>query len=177
MNEQVFSILEQIYVELYEMFQFDDFHFGGTDMSFKCWNSSSAVTDYMLQRDHLANLDDEGVVAACLPASRATNTLRAIPNPHFQFSAFLALWSEFQAKTTEAMRRVMGGNTVGKILWSSRLTNGSTLDTLPPEEYKIQYVGDSSDLGDPQLRTLFEKGLSHSHEWMCSSMTTRLIDD
>ena len=71
----------------------------------------------------------------------------------------------------------MGGNTVGKILWSSRLTNGSTLDTLPPEEYKIQYVGDSSDLGDPQLRTLFEKGLSHSHEWMCSSMTTRLIDD
>ena len=65
MNEQVFSILEQIYVELYEMFQFDDFHFGGTDMSFKCWNSSSAVTDYMLQRDHLANLDDQGVVPAC----------------------------------------------------------------------------------------------------------------
>ena len=60
----------------------------------------------------------------------------------------------------------MGGNTVGKILWSSRLTNGSTLDTLPPEEYKIQYGGDSSDSGDPQLRTLFEKGLSHSHDCM-----------
>ena len=59
-NKNVFLILGEIYMELYEMFNFDDFHFGGTDISFNCWNSSSAVTSYMLQRDYLADLDEEG---------------------------------------------------------------------------------------------------------------------
>ena len=61
-NEQVFLILEQIYMELYEMFTFDDFHFGGTDINFNCWNSSSAITGYMVQRDYLSDLDDKGAL-------------------------------------------------------------------------------------------------------------------
>ena len=75
---------------------------------------------------------------------------------HVQISAFLTLWSEFQAKTSEAMGRVIAKKT-GKILWSSRLTNGTTLDALPPDEYKIQFGGDASDTADPQLKTLFDK--------------------
>ena len=56
----MFLILEQIYMELYEMFSFADFHLGGSDFNFNCWNSSSAVTSYMQQRDYLADLDEEG---------------------------------------------------------------------------------------------------------------------
>ena len=56
----MFLILEQIYMELYEMFSFAEFHLGGTDFNFNCWNSSSAVTSYMQQRDYLADLDEEG---------------------------------------------------------------------------------------------------------------------
>ena len=38
---------------------------------------------------------------------------------YIQISAFLTLWSEFQAKTSEAMSRVISKKP-GKILWSSR---------------------------------------------------------
>ena len=64
MNEQTYAILEQIYMELFDMFNFDDFHFGGTDISFKCWNSSLAVTSYMTQREDLSSLDEAGEITS-----------------------------------------------------------------------------------------------------------------
>ena len=44
------------------------------------------------------------------------------------------------------------------------MTNGSTLDALPPDEYKIQFGGDASDTSDPQLKTLFDK------EWLINGI-------
>ena len=92
------------------------------------------------------------------PVTKAQNDTR-----HDQISAFLTLWSEFQENTSNALRNVISKK-IGKILWSSRLTNGSTLDALPPDEYKIQFGGDASDTSDPQLKTLFDK------EWLINGI-------
>ena len=78
----MFLILEQIYMELYEMFSFADFHLGGSDFNFNCWNSSSAVTSYMQQRDYLADLDEEGAQTghdfATLELSKPTEKLKQL---------------------------------------------------------------------------------------------------
>jgi hexosaminidase len=56
----VYEILGQIYGELYDMFSFETFHFGGNEVNFNCWNSSRLVTDYMKRRREYAAMDKAG---------------------------------------------------------------------------------------------------------------------
>ena len=60
MMEGMYDVLEQIYQEYYEIFDFDSFHYGGDEVDFRCWNSSEAVTKPML--DQGLKLDTQGFV-------------------------------------------------------------------------------------------------------------------
>ena len=49
MIEEMYDVLEQIYEEYGEIFEFDSFHYGGDEVDFRCWNSSQAVINPMLE--------------------------------------------------------------------------------------------------------------------------------
>ena len=47
MKEEIYEILEQIFLEYFEIFHFDSFHYGGDEVDFRCWRSEEAVTGPM----------------------------------------------------------------------------------------------------------------------------------
>ncbi len=51
MNEDIYPVLGQLYDELFDIFQFDSFHFGGDEVQFSCWNSTEEVTRPMQDQD------------------------------------------------------------------------------------------------------------------------------
>ena len=46
-KEKVYDVLEMIYREFYDMFDFDSFHMGADEVHLGCWNSSSDIAEYM----------------------------------------------------------------------------------------------------------------------------------
>jgi hexosaminidase len=59
-NEKVYDILEKIYGELYDLFQFDTFHMGADEVNFGCWNSSESIINHMAKDLTLKARDEPG---------------------------------------------------------------------------------------------------------------------
>ena len=60
MNEEMYSVLEKIYDEYFDIFQFESFHYGGDEVNLNCWNSSALVTKPM--QDQNISLKEEGFI-------------------------------------------------------------------------------------------------------------------
>lgn len=58
MVDEIYSVLQQIYDEYFDLFDYDSFHYGGDEVDFRCWNSSEAVTKPMLEQNK--PLSEEG---------------------------------------------------------------------------------------------------------------------
>ncbi|KAF9794109.1 hypothetical protein SFRURICE_009486, partial [Spodoptera frugiperda] len=76
-REELYEYLEDIYSEMAESFQPDIFHMGGDEVSWKCWNSSEEIQNFMIQNRW--NLDSAG---------------------------FLKLWNLFQTKAENRAYKV-----------------------------------------------------------------------
>lgn len=113
----IYDILEKIYQEWYEMFQFDSFHMGADEVNFGCWNSSHLITDYM---------DKKGIKR--------------------DKSGFIRLWDDFQKQSSERLRRTVDGKVddLEIIVWNSKLTKPDAVDKLSKDEYVIQLWNNST---------------------------------
>ena len=59
-KEKVYDLLEMIYREFYDMFDFDSFHMGADEVHLGCWNSSSQITEFMENDLRLKDRDEQG---------------------------------------------------------------------------------------------------------------------
>ena len=60
MVDGLYEVMDKIYAEFDEIFEFDSFHYGGDEVDFRCWGSEKAVTEPMVN-DGLT-LDENGFV-------------------------------------------------------------------------------------------------------------------
>ncbi|KAF9801355.1 hypothetical protein SFRURICE_002995, partial [Spodoptera frugiperda] len=108
-REELYEYLEDIYSEMAESFQPDIFHMGGDEVSWKCWNSSEEIQNFMIQNRW--NLDSAG---------------------------FLKLWNLFQTKAENRAYKAFNKK-LPLILWTSTLTDYNTVDKyLDKDKYIIQ---------------------------------------
>lgn len=110
----IYDILEKIYAEWYELFDYDTFHMGADEVKFGCWNKSDSIVEYMTE--HNMPRTEEG---------------------------FVQLWSEFQEKSSSRLKKVFSvynsdKDDVDIIVWTSGLTKGEHLDNLPNDDYIVQ---------------------------------------
>ncbi|CAH0714148.1 unnamed protein product, partial [Brenthis ino] len=107
---EVYNVLEDIYMDMAELFTTTDiFHMGGDEVSERCWNSSSQVQQYMAQRGWA--LDRAG---------------------------YLQLWNYFQNEAQARAYKAFGKR-LPLVLWTSTLTDYSHVEKfLNPKDYIIQ---------------------------------------
>ncbi|KAF7996749.1 hypothetical protein HCN44_002395 [Aphidius gifuensis] len=109
-SEKVYEILEGIYGDMVEDFKPDIFHMGGDEVNINCWNSSSVVTDWMT-----------GVQGWGLKEEN-----------------FIDLWTMFQERAYQILKKSNGEKDLPVVLWTSGLTSENNLKHLDPEKYIIQ---------------------------------------
>lgn len=108
-KDVLYDILDDIYREMNEMFNYPDFfHMGGDEVHFKCWENSTSLTDWMTSVGW--NLDDDG---------------------------YMQLWSYFQNKALERLDKWARTDT-NIILFTSTLTEPEYLHYLDNKRYVIQ---------------------------------------
>lgn len=109
-KDEVYNVLEDIYREMIDQFQYPDlFHMGGDEVSVKCWNSSDSLQEWMTNKGWSLNESD-----------------------------FMRLWGYFQNNALERLDKV-NFKKVPIILWTSRLTEEPFLSQyLNNERYIIQ---------------------------------------
>lgn len=107
---EMYSILENIYREMFELFDPDVFHMGGDEVSVNCWNSSETIQKWMQSQGWgLAEKD------------------------------FLQLWGHFQTEALKRVDKISKTNKIPIILWTSRLTDVPYIDDyLDRDRYFIQ---------------------------------------
>lgn len=115
---EVYDVLEDIYKEMFDLFDPDVFHMGGDEVSIKCWNSSSKITNWMKLQGW--NLDE---------------------------ADFIRLWDHFQSKSLGRIQHLMRNKQIPIILWSSKLTQLPYLDNyLNNSTYIIQIWTKGNDV-------------------------------
>ncbi|XP_053615895.1 chitooligosaccharidolytic beta-N-acetylglucosaminidase-like [Plodia interpunctella] len=120
-KEELYQYLEDIYMDMADVFDPDIFHMGGDEVNEDCWMTSPDIQQFMIKT---------------------------------QFS-FLKLWHFFQKKAQKIAYKAFGTGTQ-LILWTSKLTDSSTIEKyLSKNEYIIQ-VWDAKD--NPLIKTLLKKG-------------------
>lgn len=127
-NPNLFSVLKDIYQDIRDYKEKEEFlHLGGDEVFTACWNATKEIVDYMEKKNY--NRDARG---------------------------FLKLWSEFQGKALKIWDEITGNRNDSIILWSSELTNPSTIEQfLPKERYIIQtWLPDNAEAP----KELMEKG-------------------
>ncbi|KAG5681024.1 hypothetical protein PVAND_010490 [Polypedilum vanderplanki] len=109
-KDEVYNVLEDIYREMIEHFQYPDiFHMGGDEVSVSCWNSSSSLQNWMIAKGWNLNESD-----------------------------FMKLWGYFQNNALERLDKA-NFKKVPIILWTSRLTEEPFLSQyLNNQRYIIQ---------------------------------------
>nr|AAQ97603.1 N-acetylglucosaminidase [Manduca sexta] len=109
-KDELYDVLEDIYVEMAEAFHSTDmFHMGGDEVSDACWNSSEEIQQFMIQNRW--DLDK---------------------------SSFLKLWNYFQTKAEDRAYKAFGKN-IPLVMWTSTLTDYTHVDKfLDKEKYIIQ---------------------------------------
>jgi hexosaminidase len=71
----------------------------------------------------------------------------------------MKLWSDFQKKSSERLKQVVGDNQdLQLIVWTSQITSEEYIDNLSPREYAIHIWTNGSDLEDPTIKLLANKG-------------------
>ncbi|XP_037052327.1 chitooligosaccharidolytic beta-N-acetylglucosaminidase-like [Bradysia coprophila] len=128
---EVYELLYELYSEMNEMFDYPpQFHLGGDEVFSSCWNSSSEVRDFMIERGWGLTEND-----------------------------FLKLWGYFQERALNVYRYVTDYDEVKKpILWTSSLTEEDVIDEyLNPDDYIIQ-IWTTAHGSDSQISHLLEKG-------------------
>lgn len=89
---EVYDILQDIFEDFLEMFgNVEQFHMGGDDVSFKCWNTSAELKKWMLENE--MSLDDNG---------------------------FLELWKYFHLNAIERFNKV-SQSLIPIMMWQNRL--------------------------------------------------------
>lgn len=128
-KDELYELLRDIYSEMNEMFEEPpQFHMGGDEVWSSCWNSSSEVRSWMIDRGW--ELTEAG---------------------------YLKLWNYFQEKALDIYRNITLDNK-RPVLWTSSLTEEEVIDEyLSPDDYVIQIwtVGTG---GASQLPHLLERG-------------------
>ncbi|XP_011179730.2 chitooligosaccharidolytic beta-N-acetylglucosaminidase-like [Zeugodacus cucurbitae] len=115
--EDLYPILEDIYREMFELFDPDVFHMGGDEVSVSCWNSSKRIQDWMLQKGWGLNESD-----------------------------FIRLWGHFQTEALKRVDTVAHSQQPTITLWTSPLTDVPYIDEyLDKERYNIQIWTTGSD--------------------------------
>uniref|UniRef100_A0A0A1WSJ6 Beta-hexosaminidase n=1 Tax=Zeugodacus cucurbitae TaxID=28588 RepID=A0A0A1WSJ6_ZEUCU len=115
--ENLYPILEDIYREMFELFDPDVFHMGGDEVSVSCWNSSKRIQDWMLQKGWGLNESD-----------------------------FIRLWGHFQTEALKRVDAVAPSQQPTITLWTSHLTDVPYIDEyLDKERYNIQIWTTGSD--------------------------------
>lgn len=108
--EDLYPILEDIYREMFELFDPDVFHMGGDEVSVNCWNSSKRIQDWMLQKGWGLNESD-----------------------------FIRLWGHFQTEALNRVDTVAHSQQPSITMWTSQLTDVPYIDEyLDKERYNIQ---------------------------------------
>ena len=138
-EEEIYDILEKIYREWYDMFDFDTFHMGADEVSFKCWNSSARLKVQM--RAEGLEPTEEGHGNMHLRLYRPTAYLK-----YFLSSLdFIKIWTRFQEKSSARLKvSVPEDLDMDIIIWSSDLTKPEYVKNLPKEDYIIQFWGNGS---------------------------------
>ena len=131
LNPGVYDALEAIYAEMDDLFDYDSFHMGADEVHFGCWNSSEIITDH-LEKNGKDRSKEE----------------------------FITLWRDFQQKSSERLKKRSSlKEDLDIIVWTSDLTKEKYIDYgLPKEDYTIQIWTDGSDIKDPQIKVLADKG-------------------
>jgi hexosaminidase len=126
-KDKLYDILEEIYGELYNMFdKLDLFHMGGDEVSVSCWNTSTEIQSWMLDKGWTLGHDD-----------------------------FIKLWAHFQTKALERFDKVSRNKSIPIILWTSKLTEPPYLDEyLDKNRYIIQIWTTGNDV---QIRQLLQR--------------------
>ncbi|XP_014088796.2 chitooligosaccharidolytic beta-N-acetylglucosaminidase [Bactrocera oleae] len=120
--EDLYTILEDIYREMFELFDPDVFHMGGDEVSVDCWNSTKRIQDWMLQKGWGLKESD-----------------------------FMRLWAYFQTEALNRVDTITHSQQPSITLWTSRLTDVPYIDDyLNKERYNIQIwtTGDDSKIKD-----------------------------
>ncbi|XP_073843380.1 beta-hexosaminidase 1 [Musca autumnalis] len=126
--DEMYSILEDIYQEMFDLFKPDVFHMGGDEVSVNCWNSSEQIRNWMTSKQGWG----------------------------LQESDFIRLWGHFQTKALERVDKVSGGEKVPITLWTSHLTDVPYLDDyLDKERYIIQIWTTGMD---PKVTDILKRG-------------------
>ena len=127
--EELYPVLEDIYREMFELFDPDVFHMGGDEVSVNCWNTSERIRSWMTsqQKWGLANED------------------------------FIKLWGHFQTQALERVDKVSKTKSPIPItLWTSHLTDVPFIDDyLDRERYIIQIWTTGMD---PKVQDILKRG-------------------
>ncbi len=128
---ELYELLYEIYSEMHEMFGYPpQFHMGGDEVFVSCWNSSSEVREYMINRGW--DLTESG---------------------------YMQLWGYYQQTSLNLYRYVTESDVDQKpILWTSSLTEEDVIDEfLSPDDYIIQ-IWTTASGPSSQIPHLLEKG-------------------
>ncbi|XP_032589147.2 chitooligosaccharidolytic beta-N-acetylglucosaminidase [Drosophila mojavensis] len=108
--DDMYNVLEDIFSDMFKLYNPDVFHMGGDEVSVACWNSSASIRNWMLERGW--NLKEED---------------------------FMRLWGHYQMEALSRVDRVANGSHTPIILWTSTLTDERYIDQyLDPARYIIQ---------------------------------------
>jgi len=130
--DQLYPVLEDIYREMFELFDPDVFHMGGDEVSVDCWRTSDRIQNWMTSKGWSLTEND-----------------------------FLRLWGHFQTKALERVDHVAKSKKPLITLWTSRLTDVPFIDDyLDKDRYIIQIwtTGDDPKVQDilkRGFRTIF----------------------
>lgn len=108
--DDMYNVIEDIFSDMFELYNPDVFHMGGDEVSVNCWNSSATIRNWMTQRGWGLSEAD-----------------------------FMRLWGHFQTEALKRVDRVANGTHTPIILWTSRLTDEPFIDEyLDAKRYIIQ---------------------------------------
>uniref|UniRef100_A0A1A9WKE8 beta-N-acetylhexosaminidase n=1 Tax=Glossina brevipalpis TaxID=37001 RepID=A0A1A9WKE8_9MUSC len=94
--DDMYSVLQDIYQDMFDLFDPDVFHMGGDEVSFECWNRTRSIRDWMTGMGW-----------------------------ELETSDFMHLWGHFQMKAMQRIDYVAKQKHVPIILWTSKLTESA----------------------------------------------------
>ncbi|XP_067646594.1 chitooligosaccharidolytic beta-N-acetylglucosaminidase [Eurosta solidaginis] len=113
----LYPILEDIYREMFDLFDPDVFHMGGDEVSVACWNSSARIQNWLVEKGWSLNE-----------------------------SSFMRLWGHFQNEALNRVDAIAQSQRIPITLWTSKLTDEPYLgEYLNKERYIIQIWTTGSD--------------------------------
>ncbi|KAI9581619.1 hypothetical protein GQX74_012944 [Glossina fuscipes] len=108
--DDMYSVLQDIYQDMFDLFDPDVFHMGGDEVSFTCWNSTKSIIDWMIGMGWELKTSD-----------------------------FIHLWGHFQMEAMRRVDYVTKQKQIPIILWTSKLTDPAHIEKyLNKKRYFIQ---------------------------------------